>query len=54
LPVALIPLVLFTRRRDLMGGLTNHPATTALASLVTGLILALNALLVYRTLAGAS
>jgi manganese transport protein len=54
LPVALVPLVLFTRRRDLMGGLTNHPATTALASLVTGLILALNALLVYRTLAGAS
>jgi manganese transport protein len=54
LPAALIPLVLFTRRPDLMGSLVNQPATTALAALVTGLILALNALLVYRTLAGAS
>jgi manganese transport protein len=54
LPAALIPLVLFTRRRDLMGVLTNRPSTTALASVVAALIVALNALLVFRTLAGAS
>ncbi len=54
LPAALIPLVLFTRRRDLMGVLTNRPTTTALASLVAGVIVALNAVLVFRTLAGAS
>jgi manganese transport protein len=54
LPAALIPLVGFTSRRDLMAGLVNRPTTTGLAALVAALILALNLLLVYRTLAGAS
>jgi manganese transport protein len=54
LPAALIPLVLFTRRRDLMGDLVNRPWTTAVAAVVAGLIVALNALLVFRTLTGAS
>jgi manganese transport protein len=54
LPAALIPLVLFTRRRDLMGVLVNRRSTTALAALVAGLIVALNGLLVFRTLNGAS
>jgi manganese transport protein len=54
LPAALLPLVAFTNRRDLMGGLVNRTSTTVLASLVAALILALNLLLVYRTLAGAS
>lgn len=54
LPAALIPLVVFTSRRGLMGGLVNRPTTTAVAAAVTGLILALNLLLVYRTLTGAS
>jgi manganese transport protein len=50
LPVALIPLVMFTRRRDLMGGLTNHSATTAIATVIVGAIIALNALLLYQAL----
>jgi manganese transport protein len=54
LPAALIPLVLFTRRRDLMGDLVNRPSTTALAGVVAALIVGLNALLVFRTLSGAS
>jgi manganese transport protein len=54
LPAALIPLVLFTRRGDLMGVLANRPATTALASGVAGVILLLNGVLVFRALAGAS
>jgi manganese transport protein len=54
LPAALIPLVAFTSRRDLMHGLVNRPTTTAVAGLVAVLILALNLLLVYRTLSGAS
>jgi manganese transport protein len=54
LPAALIPLVLFTRRGDLMGALTNRPTTTALATLVVGVVIALNVVLVFRTLAGAS
>lgn len=53
LPFAVIPLILFTRRRDLMGPLVNRPLTTMLATLAGGLILALNAFLVYRLLLGA-
>lgn len=52
LPFALVPLVLFTSRRDLMGTLVNRPATTLLASAVTALIVALNAFLLYRLAAG--
>jgi manganese transport protein len=54
LPAALVPLVVFTSRRDLMGSLANRPITTAVAAVVTALILALNLVLVYRTLTGAS
>jgi manganese transport protein len=54
LPAALIPLIVFTARRELMGGLVNRPTTTAIAAFIGGLIVALNLLLVYRTLVGAS
>jgi manganese transport protein len=54
IPIALVPLVWFTSRRGLMGDLVNHRVTTALASAVAISIVALNGLLVYRTLAGAS
>jgi manganese transport protein len=46
IPFALVPLVMFTRRRDLMGSLVNARATTAVASVVAGLIVALNVVLV--------
>lgn len=49
IPFALIPLVLFTRRRDLMGTLVNHRVTTIIASIVAGLIVALNLYLLYQT-----
>lgn len=49
LPFALIPLVLFTRRRDLMGALVNHRVTTFVAWLVAALIVALNVFLIYTT-----
>jgi manganese transport protein len=52
IPFALIPLVLFTRRRDLMGSLANMRATTLVAVLVTGLIVVLNIVLLYQTLHG--
>ena len=42
IPFALIPLVMFTRRRDLMGALVNHKATTIVAGIVAALIVALN------------
>jgi len=52
LPFAVIPLVLFSRRRDLMGELVNHRLTTAVAWVVTALIVALNLYLLYQTLLG--
>lgn len=52
LPFALVPLVMFTRRRDLMGDLTNHRLTTLAAVVVTALIVALNVFLLYELAAG--
>ena len=52
LPFALVPLILFTRRKDLMGGLVNHPLTTGATVCVAAIIIALNAYLLYQTLSG--
>lgn len=49
LPFAIIPLVLFTRRTDIMGDLVNKPATTAFAGFAAALIVALNFYLLYTT-----
>jgi manganese transport protein len=54
LPFALVPLILFTRRSDLMGVLVNHRATTALMVLIAALIVALNAYLVWQVFFGGS
>jgi manganese transport protein len=51
IPFALIPLVIFTSRRDVMGRLVNHRATTAVAYVVAGLIVALNVFLLVQTFA---
>jgi manganese transport protein len=48
LPFAIIPLVTFTSRRDIMGELTNMRITTFLASAVAVLIVALNVFLLYQ------
>jgi manganese transport protein len=42
IPFALVPLVLFTARRDVMGDLVNSRRTTAVAGLVAALIVTLN------------
>jgi manganese transport protein len=49
IPFALVPMILLTRRRDLMGRLVNRPHTTAIASVVAALIIGLNAFLLYET-----
>src|SRR3954468_18320144 len=49
IPFALVPLVLLTRRADIMGSLVNRRATTAIAALVAGVIGALNLFLVVET-----
>ena len=49
IPFALIPLVMFTSRRDVMGGLVNHKVTTAIAAVVALAISALNVFLLAQT-----
>src|SRR5919197_30323 len=49
IPFALVPLVLFTSRRDVMGVLANHRATTLVAWIVASLICALNVFLLAKT-----
>jgi manganese transport protein len=49
IPFALIPLVLITRRRDVMGALVNRRATTIAAAVVAAMIVALNAFLLIDT-----
>jgi manganese transport protein len=52
IPFALVPLVLLTAKRDLMGSLVNRRITTITASVVAALISALNLFLLYQTLFG--
>jgi manganese transport protein len=49
IPFALIPLVIFTSRKRLMGALVNNRMTTVLASMVAFLIVSLNIFLLART-----
>jgi manganese transport protein len=48
IPFALIPLVMFTRQKDLMGDLVNDRLTTLVAWIVAGLIVALNLFLLFQ------
>jgi len=52
LPFAIIPLVMFTRRSDIMGDLVNRRSTTLLASVVAALIVALNGYLLVQLFTG--
>jgi len=52
LPFAVIPLVLFTSNKKLMGTMVNKTITTMFAALSTVLIIALNFFLLYMTFFG--
>lgn len=52
LPFAIIPLVLFTSRRETMGVLVNRRSTTILISAIAALIIILNVYLLYSILGG--
>jgi len=52
IPFALVPMILLTRRRDLMGALVNRRVTTVLASIVASLIIGLNGFLLHQTFFG--
>ncbi|CAN5512795.1 Nramp family divalent metal transporter [soil metagenome] len=49
IPFALVPLVLLTRRRDVMGALVNTRVTTMIAAAVAAVISALNVTLIVLT-----
>ena len=51
IPFALIPLVMFTRDKKLMGNLANSRWTNYAAYAVAGGIIGLNVFLLYQTLA---
>jgi manganese transport protein len=52
IPFALVPLVLLTRRADIMGALVNRPITTAVTSGIASVIVGLNLYLIYVTFTG--
>ena len=49
IPFALVPLVFFTARRDVMGPLVNKAGTTAAAWVIAAVIIALNTFLLVQT-----
>ena len=52
IPFALVPLVLLTRRSDIMAELVNRRITTAMAGVAAALIIGLNAFLIVQTITG--
>ena len=52
IPFALVPLILLTRRTDVMGALVNRPRTTVAAGIIAILIISLNVYLVRATFVG--
>ena len=49
LPFAIIPLVMFTRRTDIMGEMVNRRITTFASGLIAAIIVVLNVYLIYKT-----
>lgn len=49
LPAAIIPLLLITSRKDIMGELANRRLTNVIGGVIVSLIISLNALLLYLT-----
>jgi len=52
LPIPIVALIYFTRRRDIMGVLVNKPIVNILGILCAAVVLILNLVLIYQTLGG--
>ena len=52
LPFAIVPLLHFTQRKDVMGALVNRRMTSIAGWMVAGFVVVLNGLLLYTTLGG--
>jgi manganese transport protein len=49
LPFALVPLLLLTSRKEVMGSFTNHKPTRVLGWLIVSIIISLNLFLLWQT-----
>jgi len=52
IPFALVPMILLTRRSDVMGAFVNRRGTTIVAWIVASMIIALNMFLLEQTFFG--
>lgn len=52
LPFAIVPLLMFTADKKIMGPLTNRPLTSAIMGVITVIIIALNAFLIFLIVKG--
>lgn len=52
LPLAIIPMLIITSRKDLMGEFVNKPFVKLIGVLISGVIIALNVVLIYLTITG--
>ena len=52
LPLAIIPMLIITSRKDIMGSFVNKPATNLMGWIITGLIISMNAVLLFLTFTG--
>jgi manganese transport protein len=52
IPFALVPMILLTRRADVMGAFVNRRTTTVVASVVASMIISLNVFLLQQTFFG--
>ncbi len=52
LPLAIIPMIIITGRKNLMGDLVNKPLTKVIGWIIASVIIGLNAVLLYLTFTG--
>jgi manganese transport protein len=52
LPLAIIPMLMVTRRKELMGCLVNKPLTNVMGYIITSIIIGLNAVLLFLIFTG--
>lgn len=52
LPLAIIPMLIITKRKELMGSLVNKPITNVMGYIITSVIIGLNVVLLYLTFTG--
>ena len=52
LPFTIVPLIIFTRKKEIMGILVNRKSTTVIAVMVAALIISLNLYLIYQVFLG--